>query len=128
MRSSYDLVLMDMQMPVTDGYTATRRIRSWEREQNRDATPIMALTASALEEDVCNTLEAGCTTHLNKPVKKSALIELIGELTGSAAPASNQPLRAPSQVDQAPPNGSASANGEDGAPFDRAIEARGKID
>ena len=128
MGSSYDLVLMDMQMPVTDGYTATRRIRSWEREQNRSATPIMALTASALEEDVRNTLEAGCTAHLNKPVKKSALIQLVGELTGSAAPASNQPTHAPSQVDQASANGTASADGEDGAPFDRTIQAQAKTD
>jgi CheY-like chemotaxis protein len=84
MRYGYDLVLMDMQMPVMDGYTATRAIRSWEREQNRRPTPIAALTASALEEDVRNTLDAGCTAHLSKPVKKAQLLGLIRDLVRTA--------------------------------------------
>jgi two-component system, sensor histidine kinase and response regulator len=83
-RSAYDLVLMDMQMPVMDGYTATREIRLWEREQNRPATPIAALTASALGEDASNSLEAGCTAHLSKPVKKSQLVGLIRDLVKTA--------------------------------------------
>jgi two-component system, sensor histidine kinase and response regulator len=82
-KHDYDLVLMDMQMPVLDGYEATRRIRLWEQEHSRPATPILALTASALSEDVRNTLEAGCTAHLSKPVKKSRLLEVINDLLGS---------------------------------------------
>jgi two-component system sensor histidine kinase/response regulator len=77
----YDLVLMDMRMPVMDGYTAVRGIRQWEREQDRSLTSIVALTASALESDVRNCLEAGCTAHLSKPVKKAALLRAIRELT-----------------------------------------------
>jgi PAS domain S-box-containing protein len=90
-RSRYDLVLMDMQMPVMDGYTATREIRLWEREQNRAATPIAALTASALGEDARNTLEAGCTAHLSKPVKKAQLLRLIHDLV-SAVDTASAPL------------------------------------
>ncbi len=101
----YDLVLMDMQMPVMDGYTATRRIRSWEIDQGRPATPIVALTASALEEDVRNTLEAGCTTHLSKPVKKSRLLAMIVEMVNGCAPVEGPGV--------APPDGSiASSNGD----------------
>jgi len=86
MRASYDLVLMDVQMPVMDGYTAVRKIRQWEREHGRPLTPIAALTASALEEDICNSFEAGCTAHLSKPIKKSVLLTAISDLT--MAPAS----------------------------------------
>ena len=50
--SPHDLVLMDMQMPVMDGLAATRALRQWEREQELARTPIIALTASALERDV----------------------------------------------------------------------------
>ena len=48
----YDLVLMDMQMPVIDGYTATRIIRSWENRLEKEVTPIVAFTAHALKEEV----------------------------------------------------------------------------
>ncbi len=85
MRDSYDLVLMDVQMPVMDGYAAVRKIRRWEREQGRAPTPIAALTASALEKDVGNSLEAGCTAHLSKPIKKSRLLAAIRELTAVPA-------------------------------------------
>ena len=74
---SYDLVLMDMQMPVMDGYTATIRIRQWEREHNRLPTPIIALTANALHEEANRSLAAGCTAHLTKPIKKVILMEAI---------------------------------------------------
>ena len=77
----YDLVLMDMQMPVLDGYDAVRQIRRWESENGKAPTPIAALTASALEEDVKNTIEAGCTSHLSKPIKKARLLPTIRELT-----------------------------------------------
>jgi PAS domain S-box-containing protein len=75
--SAYDIVLMDIQMPVMDGHEATRQIRQWERSQGRRATPVLALTAYALEEEIRKSYEAGCTGHLTKPVSKSALIEAI---------------------------------------------------
>jgi PAS domain S-box-containing protein len=73
----YDMVFMDIQMPEIDGLTATRMIRKWEKENNRSPTPIVALTASALEEDVKSTLAAGCDLHLSKPIKKSVLLDAI---------------------------------------------------
>ncbi len=81
MRTGYDLILMDVRMPVMDGYTAVRKIRRWESQHGRAPTPIAALTASALEEDVRNSVEAGCTAHLGKPIKKSRLLDAIRDLT-----------------------------------------------
>jgi len=74
---TYDLVLMDVQMPIMDGYQATLTIRAWEREQGRAPTPIIALTASALTEDVEKCQAAGFTSHLTKPIKKTTLLEAI---------------------------------------------------
>jgi CheY-like chemotaxis protein len=73
----YDLVLMDIQMPEMDGLDVTRAIRRWEFEQGRVPTPIVALTAYALEEDVQRALSAGCNLHISKPLRKQALIECI---------------------------------------------------
>jgi len=81
----YDLVLMDIQMPEMDGYTATRIIRKWESEQQRRKTPIVALTARAFQEDREKSLEAGCNGHLVKPIKKAALLEAIKEYTEEGA-------------------------------------------
>jgi two-component system sensor histidine kinase/response regulator len=74
---SFDLVLMDIQMPVLDGYSAIRTIRKWEAEQHAHHTHIIALTASALEEDVRRAKQAGCDMHVSKPIKKSTLLESI---------------------------------------------------
>lgn len=74
---SYDLVLMDIQMPVMDGLTAARMIREWEREAQREAVPILAFTAHASEEQVKQSLAAGCTAHITKPVRKAVLLAEI---------------------------------------------------
>ncbi|MFQ6026617.1 MAG: ATP-binding protein, partial [Dehalococcoidia bacterium] len=74
---AFDLVLMDLQMPVMDGYEATRIIRSWEREQARRETPIIALSADAMREDIALSLEAGCNAHLTKPVRKAQLLNAV---------------------------------------------------
>jgi two-component system sensor histidine kinase/response regulator len=79
----YDLVLMDVQMPIMDGYTATREIRKWEQEQGRKQTPIIALTAHAMKEDVQRSLDAGCTDHLTKPIKRATLMEAVQKYTGA---------------------------------------------
>jgi len=68
---------MDMQMPVMDGYTATREIRQWEKAQARTAVPIIALTAYALKEDEKKSLDAGCTVHMTKPIKKVKLLAAL---------------------------------------------------
>ena len=75
----YDLVLMDRQMPVMDGLTATRTIRAWEQENQRVAVPILALTASALKGDREMCLAAGCTAFLTKPIKQDVLLRAIFE-------------------------------------------------
>ena len=83
----YDLVLMDRQMPVMDGLTATRKIRAWERANNRSPTPIIALTASALKGDREMCLAAGCTAFLTKPIKQEVLLQAIREHSGVVSPA-----------------------------------------
>lgn len=77
----YDLVLMDVQMPIMDGYTATREMRKWEQEQGKKQTPIIALTAHALKEDAQKSLDAGCTDHLTKPIKRATLMEAVQKYT-----------------------------------------------
>ncbi|WP_181416744.1 PAS domain S-box protein [Nitrospira lenta] len=77
----FDLVLMDMQMPVMDGYAATAAIREWECRQQRPPTPILALSANALVEEVANSLAAGCTAHLTKPIRKKTLLDAIRTYT-----------------------------------------------
>jgi PAS domain S-box-containing protein len=83
----YDLVLMDRQMPVMDGLTATRKIRAFERENDRRPTPIIALTASALKGDREMCLAAGCTAFLTKPIKQEVLLQAIREHSGVVSPA-----------------------------------------
>ena len=73
----FDLVLMDIQMPIVDGYEATSTIRVWERANGRRRTPVVALTASALEDAAHRSRAAGCDAHVTKPVKKSTLLEAI---------------------------------------------------
>jgi len=79
MSERYDLVLMDIRMPIMDGYAAVRAIRAWEESHGLPRTPIIALTASVLDEAVYRSLEAGCDSHLSKPVRKSTLIKAIEE-------------------------------------------------
>ncbi len=73
----FDLVLMDIQMPVLDGYGAVRQIREWENAQRISQTPIVALTASALDEAVQRARAAGCNAHVSKPIKKTTLLRTI---------------------------------------------------
>jgi len=76
-RRSVDLVLMDCQMPVMDGYTATMHIRDRERRQRLPRTPIVALTADAYEEDAVHALEVGMDAHLTKPYTRDQLRDII---------------------------------------------------
>ena len=73
-QSSFDLILMDMQMPIMDGYEATRRIRQMEKYHN---LPIIALTAHAMKGDYEKCIAAGCTDYLAKPVKKETILKMI---------------------------------------------------
>jgi PAS domain S-box-containing protein len=78
---AYDIVFMDVQMPLMDGYAATRKIRLWEAENKTRPVPIMALTAHALPEQVRKSLDAGCTAHLTKPIRKATLLGAIFSYT-----------------------------------------------
>ncbi len=80
---SYDLVFMDMQMPVMDGYCATKEIRKWEFSKGKKPIPIVALTAYALKEDVKKSLDAGCSGHLSKPIKKANFLHVISDYASS---------------------------------------------
>jgi PAS domain S-box-containing protein len=86
----YDLVLMDRQMPVMDGLTATRTIRTWEQANGRSPTPIIALTASALRGDREKCMAAGCTAYLTKPIKQDVLLHAIKEHSIVAPPSSGE--------------------------------------
>lgn len=72
----YDMILMDIQVPVMDGLEATRRIRSGENPLGR-AIPILAMTANAFLEDMQKSKEAGMDEHLSKPVDISALEQVV---------------------------------------------------
>jgi CheY-like chemotaxis protein len=73
-KQSYDLILMDMQMPVMDGYTATKTIRQQEAVGKQSRVPIIALTAHTFSEDVKKCLAIGCDAHLSKPIRKERLL------------------------------------------------------
>ncbi len=75
--NTYNLILMDVQMPIMDGHEATRTMRVLEAEGGRPVTPIIALTAHAIKEEIDKCMDAGCDTHVGKPIKKSTLIGVI---------------------------------------------------
>ncbi len=79
-QEEFDAVLMDIQMPVLDGLSATRAIREFELEQGRKPVPILAITANTHREDVQATRDAGCTGHLPKPISKAGLLRTLREL------------------------------------------------
>ena len=71
------VILMDVQMPVLDGYEATRQIRAWETLQSRKPLPIIAVTADAFVEDQTRCRDAGMDDFLAKPIKLSALADVL---------------------------------------------------
>ncbi|MNQ26020.1 Sensory/regulatory protein RpfC [compost metagenome] len=79
-QSEFDVVLMDMMMPGTDGLAATRAIRALEIREGRPRTPIVMLTAHTLEEHVAAALAAGADLHLAKPITASSLYEAFSTL------------------------------------------------
>ncbi|HEY2523506.1 MAG TPA: PAS domain S-box protein, partial [Candidatus Binataceae bacterium] len=101
---NYDAVLMDMQMPVMDGYDAVAAIRRLEQEDHRRRpTPIIALTAFAHEEAARRSLKMGCDAHVTKPVKRSTLLKAIRDTVEPAAQEASSPaLAAGKGADDAP--------------------------
>jgi CheY-like chemotaxis protein len=82
----FDLILMDVQMPVMDGLEATRRIRAGGKP-GADTVPILAMTANAMAEDRAKSLEAGMNDHLSKPFNPDQLETLLHRWLRSDAPA-----------------------------------------
>jgi len=71
-KNKYELILMDLQMPIMDGFEATKNIRVKDKD-----IPIIALTANAMKEDIQNTQDAGMNEHLNKPIEVEILYETL---------------------------------------------------
>jgi signal transduction histidine kinase/CheY-like chemotaxis protein/HPt (histidine-containing phosphotransfer) domain-containing protein len=77
-RNAYHVVLMDVEMPLMDGYMATRAIREFEAAESRSATPVLALTAHAFADISERGMEAGFTEILTKPIRISTLLDALG--------------------------------------------------
>jgi CheY-like chemotaxis protein len=92
-RAQFDLVLMDLDMPVLDGLGAVKAIRAWEIEHGNPPVPIVGLSANAMREAVRECLDAGCAAHVAKPVDKATLLSTIRRYHRSrvaSAPVSGQ--------------------------------------
>ncbi len=77
----YDLVCLDIMMPVMDGYEATREIRKLART-DAATVPILAMTANSFDEDVANAREAGMNDHIGKPIDVAALFAALDKFLG----------------------------------------------
>ncbi len=82
----YDVVLMDMQMPRMDGYTATGRLRAMGYHR-----PVIALTAHAMSGDRDKCIQAGCDDYATKPINRLALLEMIAAHLGQTQTAAVKP-------------------------------------
>jgi two-component system sensor histidine kinase/response regulator len=83
--TDFDAVLMDCQMPVMDGFTATQRIRDAEARQGSRRLPIIALTANVMSEDRERCIAAGMDAHLGKPIEPAQVIEALSRFLKSPA-------------------------------------------
>lgn len=97
--SSFDVVLMDIQMPIMDGLTATKRIR----QELQLRLPIIAMTAHAMQQDIDKSLEAGMDGHINKPVDPNRFFDVLVEIldkqqTSATAEVVEEPLAAPTPL------------------------------
>jgi PAS domain S-box-containing protein len=94
----FDLILMDLQMPIMDGLTATRTIRAIEAKRGEGSVPIVAISANASSKDVSKSLAAGCNAHLSKPISKQRLLTALEQYTSPES--TRQPVPA---LDGKPP-------------------------
>ncbi|MEN4952146.1 transporter substrate-binding domain-containing protein [Stenotrophomonas sp. TWI819] len=102
-RTRFDLVLTDCRMPVMDGYAMTRRIREQERDRGSARLPVIALTASAMEDDLQRCREAGMDDLLAKPVALAALRHALLQWLPDGDPLASAAAQAPGASD-APPD------------------------
>ena len=99
----FDLILMDVQMPVMDGLEGSRAIRRFEVANGRPPVPIIALTANALAHDAAASYQAGCNGHLSKPISKQKLLQAIeqyGHLRGDASSCSPIWIESPEGLEE----------------------------
>ncbi|GBF48619.1 response regulator receiver domain protein [Leptospira ryugenii] len=90
LQSNFDIIILDVQMPVMTGYEVASEIRKYELEKNKEKkTPIIFLSAAALKEDQERGLHAGGNAYLTKPIKKQSLIDTILKLVSLQNPSSN---------------------------------------
>jgi CheY-like chemotaxis protein len=75
---TYDIILMDVQMPIMDGYQASSAIRHLDRSDALNV-PIIALTANAFKEDIDKALQAGMNAHIAKPIKTDKIVEIMSQ-------------------------------------------------
>ncbi|MBF0272390.1 MAG: response regulator [Magnetococcales bacterium] len=78
--ATFDVVIMDVQMPRMDGYTAIQHIRQWEREQALPTTPIIVLTAHAMGKENEQCRQAGASLYLSKPIGKKGLLDALQQV------------------------------------------------
>ncbi len=91
---AYDLVILDVQMPVMDGRAAAGAMRAFESETGRPAAVLLALTGTADKADLERCLAAGCDGALPKPFTRDALFDAVSRLTGAPAPAAPTDIKA----------------------------------
>jgi len=83
-RETFDIVLMDMQMPELDGLSATALLREREAAENAPRMPVIMLTANAMDEHIRGSLAAGADRHISKPVRAMELLDAIAGLIFTA--------------------------------------------
>ncbi len=83
-RNRFDIVLMDVEMPIMNGFEATEKIRAWERENGMREVPIIAMTAHIMDEHKERGLRAGMNAHLTKPIELAQLQDILQRWTGMA--------------------------------------------
>ena len=107
--NTFDAVLMDVQMPVMDGYTATREIRKWEGgrgqgeggmwKEGTSSIPIIAMTAHAMSGDHEKSIAAGMNDHVTKPIDPEKLLGTLARWIGPRDRAATSPAAAPASID-----------------------------
>jgi two-component system sensor histidine kinase/response regulator len=113
-KNLYDIVLMDMQMPVMDGVAATREIRKEERFRD---LPVVAMTANVMAADIERCMEAGMNDHVGKPIDPD---ELFGKLLKWVKPSKERPIQEPAMEKAT----AAEATKQDGLPDIQGLDAK----